>query len=98
MRRGLAVAELRSRQLGIMTLIALSIVVAYAHSVISSFFLGGMDFFWDLSTLIVIMLLGHWLEKASVSIARGALRKLARLLPDSAEVAEGDESREVGVS
>ena len=93
-----AAAELRSRQPGMMTLIALAIVVAYAYSVVNALFLGGMDFFWDLSTLIVIMLLGHWLEMASVSGAQGALQELAKLLPDTAELVEGGESREVAVS
>jgi Cu2+-exporting ATPase len=93
-----AVAELRSRQPGMMTLIALAIVVAYTYSVVNTFFLHGMDFFWDLSTLIVIMLLGHWLEMASVSGAQGALQELAKLLPDTAELVDGEASREVPVS
>lgn len=57
-----------------------------------------MDFFWDLSTRIVIMLLGHWLEMLSVSGAQGALQELAKLLPDTAELVEGEQSREVPVS
>ena len=93
-----AVAEVRAREPGMMTLIALAIVVAYAYSVVNTLFLGGMDFFWDLATLIVIMLLGHWLEMASVSGAQGALQELAKLLPDTAELVEGDASREVPVS
>jgi P-type Cu2+ transporter len=95
--RGAAV-ELRARQPGMMTLIALAIVVAYAYSVVNTLFLGGMDFFWDLSTLIAIMLLGHWLEMASVAGAQGALQELAKLLPDTAELVDGDASREVPVS
>lgn len=93
-----AVAELRAREPGMMTLIALAIVVAYAYSVVNTLFLGGMDFFWDLATLITIMLLGHWLEMASVSGAQGALQELAKLLPDTAELVEGDASRAVPVS
>ena len=93
-----AVAELRAREPGMMTLIALAIVVAYAYSVVNTLFLGGMDFFWDLATLIVIMLLGHWLEMKSVSSAQGALQELAKLLPDTAELVEGDASREVPVA
>jgi len=92
-----AVAELRSRQPGMMTLIALAILVAYTYSVVNTLLLHGMDFFWDLSTLIVIMLLGHWLEMASVSGAQGALQELAKLLPDTAELVEGDASHEVPV-
>ncbi len=90
-------AELRAKQPGMMTLIALAIVVAYTYSVVNTLLLHGMDFFWDLSTLIVIMLLGHWLEMASVSGAQGALQELAKLLPDTAELVEGDASREVPV-
>jgi Cu2+-exporting ATPase len=59
---------------------------------------GGMDFWWELTTLIAIMLLGHWLEMASVSGAQGALKELAKLLPDEAELVTGDSSRKVAVS
>lgn len=93
-----AMAEIKARQPGMMTLISLAIGVAYSYSVINTLFLHGMDFFWDLSTLIVIMLLGHWLEMKSVSGAQGALQELAKLLPDTAEVVEGTSSRTMPVA
>ena len=78
--------ELRRRQPGMMTLISLAITVAYVYSM-AIFFLGsGEAFFWELVTLIDVMLLGHWLEMRSVRQASGALDALAKLLPDTAEV------------
>ena len=77
-------AELRNRQPGMMTLIALAISVAYFYSAVVTFGLPGTSFFWELVTLIVIMLLGHWLEMRSVIGASRALEELVRLLPDTA--------------
>jgi len=74
-----------------MTLISLAITTAYLYSVGVFFFppqdaMGmPMDFFWELATLITVMLLGHWIELRSVGQAQGALRELAKLLPDTAE-------------
>ncbi|MBI5728674.1 MAG: hypothetical protein HY983_00305 [Candidatus Magasanikbacteria bacterium] len=69
-----------------MTLIALAISVAYLYSVVVTF-LGGQEvLFWELATLITIMLLGHWLEMRAVSGAQSALKELSKLLPDQAEV------------
>jgi Cu2+-exporting ATPase len=68
-----------------MTLISLAITVAFVYSVATIFFPLGADFFWELVTLITIMLLGHWLEMRSVRQASGALDELAKLLPDTAE-------------
>ena len=93
-----AITEIKSKQPGMMTLISLAIIVAYTYSVINVFLLQGMDFFWDLSTLIVIMLLGHWIEMNSVANAQGALQELAKLLPDTAEVIEEGSSKSVAVS
>ncbi|MFN2137523.1 MAG: HAD-IC family P-type ATPase, partial [Candidatus Promineifilaceae bacterium] len=82
----MASGELRRRQPGMMTLISLAITVAYVYSM-AVFFLGSGDaFFWELVTLIDIMLLGHWLEMRSVRQASGALDALAKLMPDTAEV------------
>lgn len=77
--------ELRARLPGMMTLIALAITAAYAFSVFSV--LAGREhtLFWELSTLIAVMLLGHWIEMRAVQGARGALKELAKLLPDTAE-------------
>ena len=81
-----AKAELSARQPGMMTLISLAITVAFGYSIAVSFGLQGMDFWWELATLVTIMLLGHWLEMASVQNAQGALKELAKLLPDEAEL------------
>lgn len=81
--------ELKQKNPAMMTLIAMGISVAYIYSLyafIANHFLHGehvMDFFWELATLIVIMLLGHWIEMNAVSNAGNALKKLAELLPDT---------------
>lgn len=81
-----AVEELRARLPGMMTLIAVAITAAYVYS-LSSILLGtGMILFWELSTLIAIMLIGHWVEMKAVQNAKGALKELAKLLPDKAEI------------
>lgn len=77
--------ELRGRLPGMMTLIAIAIVAAYAWSVYATF-TPDSTLFWELSTLITIMLLGHWIEMRSVKRARGALQVLAQLLPETAAV------------
>ena len=81
----MAVPELRNREPGMMTLISLAITVAFVYSVAALFLPGQMGFFWELVTLIDIMLLGHWIEMRSVRQASGALGELARLMPDTAE-------------
>jgi P-type Cu2+ transporter len=85
-----AVQELRGRQPGMMTLISLAIVVALGYSVAVTLGLPGMDFWWELATLITIMLLGHWIEMSAVMGAQDALGELAKLLPDEAELVHGD--------
>jgi Cu2+-exporting ATPase len=84
--------ELRARLPGMMTLIALAITAAYAYSVYATFATGGHTLFWELGTLITIMLLGHWIEMRSVQGAQGALSELAKLLPDQAEVMRGEKT------
>jgi Cu2+-exporting ATPase len=81
----MALPEVRDRQPGMMTLISLAIGVAFLYSLAALFIAGGMGFFWELVTLIDIMLLGHWLEMRSVRQASGALDELAKLMPDTAE-------------
>ncbi|CAG0927633.1 partial Copper-exporting P-type ATPase B, partial [Planctomycetaceae bacterium] len=76
--------EVRAGKPGMMTLIALAISVAYFYSAAVTFGLDGMPFFWELVTLIAIMLLGHWVEMRSVKGASRALEELVRLLPDTA--------------
>jgi Cu2+-exporting ATPase len=83
--------EIRNREPGMMTLITLAISVALIYSLAAQILGLGEGFFWELVTLIDIMLLGHWLEMRSVRQASGALNELARLMPDTAErmLAEG---------
>jgi Cu2+-exporting ATPase len=81
----MAVPEVRRRQPGMMTLISLAISVAFIYSLASLFIARGTGFFWELVTLIDIMLLGHWIELRSVRQASSALDELARLMPDTAE-------------
>ncbi len=85
-----AVAEIKSRLPGMMTLISLAIIAAFFYSLATTFIIQGTEFFWELSTLITIMIFGHWMEMKSVSSAQGALKELAKLLPDTAELENGD--------
>jgi Cu2+-exporting ATPase len=77
--------ELADRQPGMMTLISLAILVAFITSWAGTLGLFEVEIWWELATLITIMLLGHWLEMRSIAQARGALTALAELLPDAAE-------------
>ena len=79
-----ASGELADRRPGMMTLISLGIVVAFAASLAATFGFFEIDVWWEVATLITIMLLGHWLEMKAIAQARGALDALAALLPDSA--------------
>ena len=81
-----AYRELRARMPGMMTLIALAIIAAFLYSLVSIILGTGHDLLFELSTLIAIMLLGHWIEMRSVQGAKGALGELAKLLPDMADV------------
>ena len=81
-----AYRELRARLPGMMTLIAIAITTAYLYSALSIVAGTGHDLLFELSSLIAIMLLGHWIEMRSVQGAKGALKELAKLLPDTAEV------------
>lgn len=98
--------EIAAKQPGMMTLVALGISVAYIYSLyafymnnISSSTGHTMDFFWELATLILIMLLGHWIEMNAVGNAGDALKKMAELLPNSAiKVTNNDQREEVKIS
>ena len=83
-------SELRARQPGMMTLISLAIVVALGYSIAVLVGFPGMDFWWELATLITIMLLGHWVEMSAVMGAQNALGELAKLIPDEADMVHGD--------
>ncbi len=96
--KGLA-EELGKRQPGMMTLIAVGISVAYFYSAAVVLGLSGKVFFWELATLIDVMLLGHWIEMRSVMGASSALDALVKLMPATAHrVAEGGQTEEVEVS
>lgn len=90
--------ELSDRSPGMMTLIGVAIFVAYGYSSAVVFGLEGKTFFWELATLIVVMLLGHWIEMRSVLGASKALEKLMALMPDEAHRVEGDDVKDVKVS
>ena len=93
-----AVREIKDRLPGMMTLISLAIVVAFGFSLAVTFGVPGMDLWWELSTLITIMILGHWIEMRSIAQAQGALKELAKLVPDIAVRLVGDKPEEVPVS
>ena len=77
-------SELKARQAGMMTLIGVAITAAYVYSAAVTFGLPGMSFYWELATLIDLMLLGHWIEMRSVLGASRALEALVRLMPAEA--------------
>src|SRR3984893_11396157 len=81
-----------------MTLISLAIIVAFGTSLAATFGLFEIDVWWELASLITIMVLGHWLEMRAISQARGALHALAALLPDTAERVKGAETQSVPLS
>ncbi|WP_339757474.1 copper-translocating P-type ATPase [uncultured Winogradskyella sp.] len=87
--------EMKTKGAGMMTLISMAISVAYFYSTATVFGLKGEDFFWELSTLIVIMLLGHWLEMKSVLGASKALQLLVSMLPSEAHKVVGDTIQDV---
>jgi P-type Cu2+ transporter len=93
-------SEIKQRQPGMMLLISLAITVAFVASWATTLRLGGfdLDFWWELALLIVVMLLGHWLEMRALGAASGALDALAALLPDSAERVRGAETETVSLA
>ena len=90
--------ELRNRQPGMMTLISLAISVAFVASLAATLGIFEVKLWWELSTLITVMSLGHWLEMRAIAQARGALGALAALLPDEAELVTGDGTRIVSIA
>src|SRR6266487_3195376 len=90
--------ELADHKPGMMTLISLAITVAFGTSLAATFGVFEIDVWWELSSLITIMVLGHWLEMRAISQARGALNALAALLPDTAERVSGAEIKTVPLS
>ncbi|MCK9486733.1 MAG: copper-translocating P-type ATPase [Dehalococcoidia bacterium] len=90
--------EVKARQPGMMLLISLAIVVAFASSVASEFGWLDLDFWWELAALVTVMLLGHWQEMRALGLTRGALAALAELLPDEAELEVDGVTRTVPVA
>ena len=93
-----AFRELRARLPGMMTLIAIAILAAYTWSVWSFFARAGHDLFWELTTLITVMLLGHWVEMKAVKGTQHALEELSKLMPDTAEVMRDGKTEVVPIS
>jgi P-type Cu2+ transporter len=93
-----AIGELADRRPGMMTLIALAITVAFVFSLAVTLGFPGMDLWWELATLVAIMVLGHWIEMRSISQAQGALQQLAKLLPDTALRVVGERTESVPVA
>lgn len=89
------VNEAKAKNPGMMFLIGFAISVAYIYSVAIVFGLQGMDFFWELATLILIMLLGHWIEMKSVAGASRELELLVQLMPDDAHLLDGEKVTDV---
>ncbi len=92
------VSEMRDRLPGMMTLISLAISVAFLFSLAVTLGYPGDALWWELATLVTIMLLGHWIEMRSIFQASGALRELAKLLPSTAQRIVGDQIEEVPIS
>ena len=90
--------ELRDRQPGMMTLISLAITVAFVFSLAVTLGYPGEALWWELASLVTIMLLGHWIEMRSISQASGALHELAKLLPNAAQRIVGDTIEDVPIS
>ena len=93
-----AVGEFADRRPGMMTLIAVAISVAFVFSWAVTLGFPGSDLWWELATLVTIMVLGHWIEMRSISQAQGALKELAKLLPDTAVRIVGDRTETVPIS
>src|SRR6202047_166419 len=90
--------QLADHKPGMMTLISLAIIVSCGTSLAATFGLFEIDVWWELASLITIMILGHWLEMRAISQARGALNALAALLPDTAERVKGTETESSSLS
>src|SRR6185369_10927359 len=93
-----AVRELADRRPGMMTLIALAISVSFLFSLAVTVGFAGMDFWWELATLVTVMVLGHWIEMRSIVQAQGALKEIAKLLPDVAVRLVGETTEDVSVA
>jgi Cu2+-exporting ATPase len=92
------VQELGKRQPGMMTLIGTAISVAFFYSASTVFVIDGRDFFWELATLVDVMLLGHWIEARSVLGASRALEELVKIMPTTAHLLKDDKIQDIAIS
>lgn len=90
--------EIKSRNYGMMTLVAIAVLSGYLFSAASTFVFRGIDFYWEISTLVTVLLLGHWLEMRAVRGTTGALEELAKLIPPKAHLMKGNEIIEINTS
>ena len=81
-----AAKELKEKKLGMMVLVSIAVLSGYLFSVGTTFFFKGMDFYWEISTLVVFLLFGHWMEMRAVRSATGALGELVKLIPPKANL------------
>src|SRR3989344_478277 len=93
-----AKGEISAKNFGMMTLVALAITVGYTFSVAATFLFPGESLYWEISTLISVFLLGHWLEMRAVRGATGALSELAKLIPPTAHLIQNKEIVDVATS
>lgn len=93
-----ALSEIKSRNYGMMTLVAIAVLSGYLFSAASTFIFQGIDFYWEISTLVAVLLLGHWLEMRAVRSTTGALEELAKLIPPKAHLIKNGEIIEISTS
>lgn len=90
--------EISTRNYGMMTLVAFAITVGYVFSVAATFLFPGESLYWEISTLISVFLLGHWLEMRAVRGATGALAELAKLIPLTAHIIKNGQTKDINTS
>lgn len=90
-----AYREIKQKNLGMMVLVSIAVLSGYLYSLGSTFLFTAMDFYWEISTLVVFLLFGHWMEMKAVTGASGALGELAKLIPKKANIVKGKEILEV---
>ena len=86
-----ALGELKEKRFGMMVLVSLAVGSGYLYSVATTFFIVAPDFYWEISTLVLVLLLGHWLEMRAVVGTSGALNELAKLIPPRANLVKDDD-------
>ncbi|MEK6859845.1 MAG: heavy metal translocating P-type ATPase [Nanoarchaeota archaeon] len=90
-----AINEIKSKNYGMMTLVALAVLSGYLYSLGTTFLFNAMDFYWEISTLVLFLLFGHWMEMKAVTGASGALNELVKLIPKKANLVKGKEIIEI---